>query len=41
MLIIGALNWALEWWNSGQGPRGEVIDKAQRFVQHGLENPSP
>ncbi|MFI1918247.1 TetR/AcrR family transcriptional regulator [Nocardia sp. NPDC020380] len=39
MLVIGALNWAAEWWNGERGTVGEVIGTAQALVRHGLAAP--
>ena len=36
LLIMGALNWALEWWHPEHGPLTEVIKTAQSLVRHGL-----
>ncbi|MDV6247216.1 TetR/AcrR family transcriptional regulator [Rhodococcus opacus] len=36
MLVIGALNWAAEWWNPKRGSLDDVIATAQSLVRHGL-----
>jgi AcrR family transcriptional regulator len=36
MLILGALNWAVEWWDSRRGSLDTVVANAQSFVRHGL-----
>ena len=37
MLIIGALNWAPEWWNSSRGSVDSVVATAQSMIRHGLD----
>ncbi|WP_433567201.1 TetR/AcrR family transcriptional regulator [Nocardia sp. CA-151230] len=44
MLILGALNWAAEWWTPEAGPLDAVVRAAQTMVISGLGpggNPSP
>jgi TetR/AcrR family transcriptional regulator, cholesterol catabolism regulator len=36
MMIIGALNWAAEWWNPRRGSIDVVVRTAQSLVRHGL-----
>jgi AcrR family transcriptional regulator len=36
MLVLGALNWAAEWWNPRRGSLDEVVRTAQSLVRHGL-----
>jgi AcrR family transcriptional regulator len=36
MLVLGALNWAVEWWDSRRGSLDAVVANAQSFVRHGL-----
>lgn len=36
LLIIGALNWAPEWWNDRQVSVDEVVATARRLTLHGL-----
>ena len=36
MMIIGALNWAAEWWNPRRGSIDVVVHTAQSVVRHGL-----
>jgi TetR/AcrR family transcriptional regulator, cholesterol catabolism regulator len=36
MIVLGALNWAAEWWNPERGPIDEVIRTAQSMVLHSL-----
>ncbi|MEV7431868.1 TetR/AcrR family transcriptional regulator [Nocardioides sp. NPDC092400] len=36
MLIIGALNWAPEWWDPGRGSLEKIVSEAKRFVRRGL-----
>lgn len=35
MLVIGALNWAAEWWEPGT-PIDELVDNACRLIRSGL-----
>jgi TetR/AcrR family transcriptional regulator, cholesterol catabolism regulator len=41
MLVLGALNWAVEWWDPRRGSLEAVVANAQSFVRHGLADPSP
>lgn len=36
LLILGALNWAVEWWNPRRGPLDVIVRTAQSLVRHGL-----
>jgi AcrR family transcriptional regulator len=36
MLILGALNWAAEWWNPRRGSLDTVVATAQTMVRNGL-----
>jgi hypothetical protein len=36
MLVLGALNWAAEWWNPRRGSLEIVVRSAQSLVRHGL-----
>jgi AcrR family transcriptional regulator len=36
MLVIGSLNWAVEWWNPRRGNLDTVVKMAQRMVRNGL-----
>ncbi|MGW4125317.1 TetR/AcrR family transcriptional regulator [Nocardia sp. NPDC004711] len=36
MLILGALNWAAEWWTPEAGPLDTVVQTAQTIVRCGL-----
>ncbi len=36
MLVLGALNWAAEWWNPRRGSLDGVVRTAQSLVRHGL-----
>jgi TetR/AcrR family transcriptional regulator, cholesterol catabolism regulator len=36
MLVLGALNWAVEWWDPRRGSLATVVANAQSFVQHAL-----
>jgi hypothetical protein len=40
MLMLGALNWALEWWNPRRVSLDTVVATAQSFVRHGLGEPA-
>jgi AcrR family transcriptional regulator len=36
MLVLGALNWAVEWWNPRRGALSTLVQTAQSLVRHGL-----
>ncbi len=36
MMVLGALNWAAEWWDPARGPIDEVVRTAQSMVLHAL-----
>lgn len=36
MLVLGALNWTVEWWDSRRGSVDAVVANAQTVVRHGL-----
>jgi TetR/AcrR family transcriptional regulator, cholesterol catabolism regulator len=36
MLVLGALNWAVEWWNPRRGSMEAVVANAQSFIRHGI-----
>ena len=36
MMVLGALNWAAEWWNPRRGSLDGVVRTAQSLVRHGL-----
>jgi TetR/AcrR family transcriptional regulator, cholesterol catabolism regulator len=36
MLVLGALNWAAEWWSPERGPLEDTIRTAQSMVLHAL-----
>ncbi|MEV0972371.1 TetR/AcrR family transcriptional regulator [Microtetraspora glauca] len=40
MLVVGALNWAAEWWNPRRGSFETVVRTAQSLVRHGLSGRS-
>ncbi|GAA2862265.1 TetR/AcrR family transcriptional regulator [Pseudonocardia halophobica] len=40
MLILGALNWACEWWSPGRGSLRSVVFTAQALVRRGLAPPA-
>ena len=37
MFIMGAMNWAPEWWHEERGALAETLTTAQEFVRRGLE----
>jgi AcrR family transcriptional regulator len=39
MLVLGALNWAAEWWNPRRGSLDVVVRTAQSLVRNGLAAP--
>jgi len=39
LLVIGALNWAAEWWNPRRGSLTTVVATAQSMVRAGLSPP--
>jgi AcrR family transcriptional regulator len=43
MLVLGALNWAAEWWNPRRGSLDQLIRTARTLVRGGLsaENEAP
>ena len=36
MLVLGALNWAVEWWNPRRGSLEAVVASAQSFIHRGI-----
>lgn len=40
MFVMGALNWAPEWWNPSRGSLTRTIVTAQLMVRQGLSTPS-
>jgi TetR/AcrR family transcriptional regulator, cholesterol catabolism regulator len=36
MLVLGALNWAAEWWNPRRGSLDTIVCTAQSMVRNGL-----
>jgi TetR/AcrR family transcriptional regulator, cholesterol catabolism regulator len=36
MLVLGALNWAVEWWDPHRGSLETVVANAQSFIRHGI-----
>ncbi|MDX1888933.1 TetR/AcrR family transcriptional regulator [Mycolicibacterium sp. 050158] len=36
MLVMGALNWAAEWWDPRRTPLDAIVDSAQRLVRSAL-----
>ena len=41
MLVLGALNWTVEWWDSRRGSVDSVVANAQTLVRHGLTEARP
>lgn len=40
MLTLGALNWAVEWWDPRRSSLDTVVANAQSFVRFGLAEPT-
>jgi hypothetical protein len=40
MLVIGALNWAVEWWTADR-PVDQLVENARSLVRSGLAAPPP
>jgi AcrR family transcriptional regulator len=40
MLVLGALNWAVEWWDPRRGSIEAVVANAQCLIRHGLSTGS-
>ncbi|GAA4737029.1 TetR/AcrR family transcriptional regulator [Actinomycetospora chibensis] len=36
MVVLGALNWTVEWWDPERGSLETVITTAQTLIEHGL-----
>jgi AcrR family transcriptional regulator len=36
LLVMGALNWAAEWWDPGRGSVAAIVSAAQMLVRSGL-----
>jgi TetR/AcrR family transcriptional regulator, cholesterol catabolism regulator len=36
MLVLGALNWTVEWWDPRRGSVDAVVANAQSMVRHGI-----
>jgi TetR/AcrR family transcriptional regulator, cholesterol catabolism regulator len=36
MLVLGALNWAVEWWDPRRGSVEAVVANAQSFIRNGI-----
>ena len=41
MLVLGALNWTVEWWDSRRGSVDSVVANAHILVRHGLTEARP
>lgn len=36
MLVMGALNWAAEWWDPSRTPLDAIVSAAQKFIRNAL-----
>ncbi|MCE5288742.1 MAG: TetR/AcrR family transcriptional regulator [Nocardiaceae bacterium] len=36
LLVVGALNWAAEWWSRSRGSVDDVVQNAQLIIRNGL-----
>ena len=36
MMVLGSLNWAVEWWSPRRGSIESVVANAQSIIRHGL-----
>lgn len=36
MLVMGALNWAVEWWDPSRTPLDAIVSAAQKFIRSAL-----
>ncbi|MUL67893.1 TetR family transcriptional regulator [Mycobacterium sp. CBMA 234] len=41
MLVLGALNWAVEWWQPRLGSLDAVVANAQSIIRNGLSDAAP
>ncbi|WP_326639363.1 TetR/AcrR family transcriptional regulator [Streptosporangium sp. NBC_01755] len=41
LLVVGALNWAAEWWNPKRDTFEAVVRTAQSLIRHGLSTTPP
>jgi AcrR family transcriptional regulator len=41
MLVIGALNWTLEWWDPRRSSLDTLVANAQSYVRHSLGGSAP
>jgi hypothetical protein len=41
MLVLGALNWAAEWWDPRRTPLDAIVADAQRLIRGALEPSEP
>lgn len=39
MLVLGALNWAAEWWDPRRGSMTTIVETAQELIRNGLSAP--
>ncbi|MDQ0382505.1 TetR/AcrR family transcriptional regulator [Amycolatopsis thermophila] len=39
MFLLGAVNWASEWWNPERGSLKEILATAQRLIRNALAGP--
>lgn len=40
MFLLGAVNWATEWWNPARGSLDDILATAQRLIRNALSGPS-
>lgn len=40
MIVLGALNWTVEWWDPAEGALDPVITTAQALIENGLAAPA-
>lgn len=41
MLVLGALNWASEWWDQDRGSVEDLLDTVHTLINTGLRGPRP
>ncbi|PKV97239.1 TetR family transcriptional regulator [Amycolatopsis echigonensis] len=39
MFLLGAVNWATEWWNPERGSLDDILATAQRLIRNALSGP--
>ncbi len=40
LLLLGAMNWAAEWWNPKMRSLTDLVKATQEFVRYGMGNPA-